>query len=70
MGLQDLGRDINKFYKNAESHGKAVRVKVQGRSVCVNGRFYPVETAVPMTFFDGDYVYVHISGNRAVVIGG
>lgn len=69
MALADLRRDVQNYYKEMEMQGKAQKVKVQGKAAVINGRPYPLEVAVPITVYDGKKVYVHVSGDKAVVIG-
>ena len=64
---QQCCEDIAKYVNNA---GKASYGTVQGGMVNVNGKLYPYKTAVPMTVIEGSKVYVHITDNTAVVIGG
>ena len=69
MSLAKLQNIMNTLYKNMDNAGKARRAKIQGSSVLVDGKIYPVNSAVPVNLRDGKYVYVHISNNNATVIG-
>ena len=69
MSLAKLQKTVNSYYNETMNAGKARRATVQGKSVIVDGRPYPVDVAVPVSMHDGAHVYVHISNNRATVIG-
>lgn len=68
MSVAELQKAVNDYYTAIQNAGKARRAKVQGDVVIVDGVPYPHDCAVPITV-KGD-VYVHINGNRAVIIGG
>lgn len=69
MGMAELRREVQEMYRQVESAGKAQRVKVQGKSAVIEGKPYPLEVAVPIHVRDGKKVWVHVSDNKAVVIG-
>lgn len=69
MGLADWEKCCEKIAKYQEKCGRAAQGRIQGQSVLVDGKFYPFDVAVPITIVDGKSVWVHISDNRAVVIG-
>lgn len=69
MGMAELRREVQEMYRQIESAGKAKRVKIQGKSAIVDGKPYPVECAVPINAKDGKTVWVHVSDNKAVIIG-
>lgn len=69
MGLADWEKCCKTIAAYQQKCGKAARGRIQGAAVSVDGKLYPFDVAVPVTITDGKYVWVHISDNRAVVIG-
>lgn len=70
MGLQNWQQCCENIAKYVNNAGKASYGVIQGDMVNVDGKLYPYKTAVPMTVFEGSKVYVHITNNTAVIIGG
>ena len=69
MGLKDWEKCCKTIAAYQQKCGKAAQGRIQGQSVLVDGKLYPFDVAVPVTISDGKYVWVHISDNKAVVIG-
>lgn len=70
MSLREFESVCKEIAERQKNAGKAAQGRIEGRSVNVEGRLYPFDVAVPITIHDGLLVWVHISDNRAVVIGG
>lgn len=49
--------------------GNVKHAKVSDNVVQVAGRSYPYTVAVDMSISDGEWVYVMLTNNRAVVVG-
>lgn len=69
MSIKEFQRTCENIAKRQLTAGQAARGKIQAGVVNVNGRLYPYDVAVPVSVHDGSYVYVHISDNKAIVIG-
>ena len=69
-GLKRWQKCCENLKKQIDNAGKAVYGTIQGNSVNVDGRLYAYKLAVPMALEDGNKVFVHISDNKAVIIGG
>lgn len=70
MSLREFEKVCKEIAERQKNAGKAAQGKIEGMSVNVDGRLYPFDVAVPINIYDGLLVWVHISDNRAVVIGG
>lgn len=69
-GLERWKKCCEELKKQMDKAGKASYGTIQGDSVNVEGRLYTYKLAVPMSISDGAKVYVHISNDVAVIIGG
>lgn len=69
MGVESLCSAIANAMKRDDNHSGVMRAKVEGSIVQVAGRSYSYSVAVDIPMNDGDWVYVMLTNNRAVVVG-
>ena len=69
MGVASLCSAIANIVKQDDGQDAVKHGKVSAGLVQVNGRSYAYTAAVDINFDDGDWVYVMITNNRAVVVG-
>lgn len=69
MGIESLCNAVANAMKRDENHGEIIRAKVAGSIVQVAGRSYSYSVAVDIPIDNGEWVYVMLTNNRAVVVG-
>ena len=69
MGVNSLCSAIANAVKHDNDQDTIKQGKVSGSIVQVAGRSYVYTVAVDIPIDDGDWVYVAIVNNRAVVVG-
>ena len=70
MQLVDLEKALTDLVTYCQQQGKAKQGQIiDGNCVLVDGQTYPFEVAVPLHCPVGKRVWVHIDGQKAVVIG-
>lgn len=69
MGVESLCSAVANVLKRDNNHSEIMRAKVEGSIVQVAGRSYSYSVAVDIPMDDGDWVYVMLTNNRAVVVG-
>ena len=69
MGIESLCSAVANAVKREADNTGILRGKVSGNSVQVAGRAYLYSVAVDIPVSDGDWLYVMITNNRAVVVG-
>jgi len=69
MGIESLCNAVASAVKRDSDQDNIKHAKVSGSIVQVDGRSYPYTVAVDMLVSNGDWVYVAIVNNRAVVVG-
>ena len=69
MGIESLCSAVADAIKQEDTNNGIIRAKVVSDMIQVGGRSYYYVLAVEMTIKDGDWVYVMVTNNRAVVVG-
>lgn len=69
-GLRDWQKCCENIKAYVDKAGMAAYGTIQGGNVNVDGKLYAYKIAVPMAVTEGMKVFVHISNNVAVIIGG
>lgn len=70
MQIADFEKALTAMVDYCASQGRAKQgTVIEGNCVMVDGNTYPYETAVPITCYAGKRVWVHIDGQKAVIIG-
>ena len=69
MGIESLCSAVASAVKREANNNGIFRGKVIGDIMQVAGRSYSYTVAVDIPIDDGDWVYVMLANNRAVVIG-
>jgi len=69
MGVESLCSAVASAVKSESDNSGVKHGKISGNTVFVAGRSYNYTVAVDITFDTGDWVYVMISNNLAVVVG-
>jgi hypothetical protein len=69
MGIESLCSAVANAVKHDDNNNGVMRAKVSGNMVQVSGRSYSYTVAVDIQISDGEWVYVAIVNNRAVVVG-
>ncbi len=69
MGIESLCTAVASAVKREVTQDGIKRGKVTGNLVQVAGRSYPYTVAVDIPVEEGDWIYVAIVNNRAVVVG-
>jgi len=69
MGIESLCNAVANAIKRDADADNIKYAKISGSVVQVSGRSYPYTVAIDMLVSDGDWVYVMLTDNRAVVVG-
>lgn len=69
MGVKSLCNEVAIAMKNESNQGGVKHGQISGNVVLVAGQSYRYAAAVDISFDNGDWVYVLITNNLAVVVG-
>jgi hypothetical protein len=70
MQVNEFKDIVGAFWKRVRQQGYAAHGVIQDKNtVLVNGKTMTYEVAVPINCTPGKRVFVHVEGNKAVVIG-
>lgn len=69
MGIESLCKAVAGAVRRDDKRDNIIRGKISGNAVEVAGRSYGYKLAVDIQVADGEWVYVAIVNNQAVVLG-
>lgn len=70
MQISDFEKALQGMMDYCANQGRAKQATViAGNCVTVDGNTYPYDIAVPLHCYPGKKVWVHIDGQKAVIIG-